>query len=351
MGKRRCTIKDVAEHAGVAVSTASLVLNNKGYVRDDLRRKVRLAVEELGYIPNRSARSLISKATGNIGFIVSEEHFSTAEPFYTRVFLGTEFEARQHDFYVLLTTVPNKFHSSHVPRFIAEHNVDGVIFAGKISEAYADAILAENMPSVVVDYEFKRVRIPSVNIDNIRGVALAVGHLTNLGHKRIAFIGGDLAHPSISARLGGYSDSVRPLGNLDQEKLVFADEPGTGVDDGYRAAVKLIDAGKEFTSIIACNDAMAIGAVRAFRERGIDIPDKCSIVGFDDIELCDHVEPRLTSIRVPKEDLGATALRVLTRLIKEERIISSVLVEPTLVARESTKEISNGYSRACRPAD
>ncbi len=341
MNKRRYTIKDVAKRAGVAVSTASLALNDKGYVSKDLRRKVQVAVEELGYVPNRSARSLINNATGNVGFVVSEEHFSTAEPFYTRIFLGTEFEARQRDYYVLLTTVPNKFRSSHLPRFIMERNVDGVIFAGKISEAYAAAVAADNIPSVVVDYEFKQVRIPTINIDNVRGTTLAVEHLFNLGHRKIAFIGGDLGHPSIKSRLNGYLETLNRLGMEKSDSLISTIEPGTGTEDGYRAAKRLLESGSKFTSVVACNDAVAIGAMRAFREKGLSVPEDCSTVGFDDIELCDHVEPRLTSIRVPKEDLGATALRILTRLIKgNEHPISSVLIEPTLVARQSTISLS-----------
>ena len=341
MTKQRFTIKDVASRAGVAVSTASLVLNNKGYVSNDLRKKVQLAVEELGYVPNRTARSLINKATGNIGFIVSEEHFSTAEPFYTRVFLGTEFEARQQDFYVLLTTVPNKFHSSHIPRFILERNVDGVIFAGKISEAYAKAVISENIPSVVVDFEFKQVRIPAINIDNTRGTALAVEHLFKLGHKKIAFIGGDMDHPSIRSRLDGYLEAIERFGLDKCDSLISTGEPGTGTEDGYQAAKKLLSRKSDFTSVVACNDAVAIGAIRAFRENGMNLPDDCSTVGFDDIELCDNIDPRLTSISVPKEDLGATALRILSRMIKEkERPISSVLIEPRLVARQSTVSLS-----------
>lgn len=341
MNKSRPTIKDVAKKAGVAVSTASLVLNKKGYVSDDLRRKVQLAAEELNYVPNRFARSLINNSTGNIGFIVSEEHFSTAEPFYTRVFLGTEFEARQHDYYVLLTTVPNKFRSSHLPRFISERNVDGVIFAGKISEAYAKAVARENLPSVVVDYEFKQMRLPTINIDNVRGTSLAVEHLFNLGHRRIAFVGGDIVHPSIKARLDGYLEALDRLGLEKSENLVSASQPYTGSEDGYRATNELFNRGAKFTALVACNDAVAIGAMRALKEKGLSVPEDFSVVGFDDIELCDHVEPRLTSIRVPKEDLGAYALRVLARSIKQgEQPISSMLIDPSLVVRESTRSLS-----------
>jgi LacI family transcriptional regulator len=345
MRKWRSTLKDVAKQAGVAVSTASLVLNNKGYVSDDVRRNVQLAVQRLEYIPNRSARSLINQATGNIGFIVSEEHFSTVEPFYTKVFLGTEFEARQYDYYILLTTVPNKFRPSHLPRFIVERNVDGIILAGRIGEAYADAVVAEGLPAVVVDFEFKKNHLPAVNIDNVMGIRLAVEHLFGLGHREIAFVGGDMAHPSIRGRLEGYLSEQDTLGLKRSDALISTLEPGTGAEDGYRAAAKLIDSAAKFTAIVACNDATAIGAMRALQERGLNIPEDISIVGFDDIELCDHVQPTLTSINVPKEELGAAALRILSRAIKEgNQTTSTVLVQPTLVPRESTSSLPRAKS-------
>jgi LacI family transcriptional regulator len=337
--KRRYTIKDVAKQAGVAVSTASLVLNNKGYVSEDLRKRVKQAVEKLGYVPNRSARSLINKATGNIGFIVSEEHFSTAEPFYTKVFLGTEFEARQHDYYILLTTVPNKFRSSHLPRFILERNVDGVILAGKISESYATAVVDEGLPAVVVDFEFKKSRMPAVNVDNVRGIEIAMEHLYNLGHRHIAFVGGDITHPSISLRLKGYNTALLRYDLSRNDNLISVDEPNTGTTDGFRATMKLLSSGKMFTAIVACNDAVAIGAIRAVKESGLNVPDDVSIIGFDDVELCEHVDPKLTSIKVPKEELGAAAMRILTRFIKTgDHSISTVLIEPLLTQRDSTKQ-------------
>lgn len=341
MKKQRYTIKDVAKQAGVAVSTASIALSNKGYISIGLRKKVLQAAERLKYIPNRSARSLINKATGNIGFIVSEEHFSTAEPFYTKVFLGTEFEARQHDYYILLTTVPNQFRSSHLPRFILEQNVDGLILAGKISEAYATALTSEGLPAVVIDFDFKKVHLPTVNIDNSRGIDLAIEHLFGLGHRQIAFVGGDLSHPSIRARLESYNMAQEKLGLTPENCHVSVEEPNTGAEDGYRATMKLLDNHVTFTAVVACNDAVAIGSMRALRDRGLKVPDAVSVIGFDDVELCDHVEPKLTSIRVPKEELGAAALRILTRAIKEgNHHISTVLVQPTLVLRDSTNVVS-----------
>ena len=172
------TIKDVASRAGVSLSTVSLVLNNKHNVSEETRLKVQQTIDELKYHPRRVARGLASKTTGNIGFIVTENHFSRAEPFYTKVFLGTEFEARQHDYYVLLTTVKKSFRrSQHIPRFLLEKNVDGVILAGTIPTSLIDYIRETDLPFVMVDYLPKSGPCSAVLIDNFEGAYRAVTHL------------------------------------------------------------------------------------------------------------------------------------------------------------------------------
>ncbi len=337
MADDRPTIKDVAKRAGTAVSTASLVVNNKGYVSDEIKKRVLEAVEQLGYRPNRVARALAKNSTENIGFVVAQEHFSKVEPFYTKVFLGTEFEARQHDYYILLTTVPKSFKPSCVPRFIRERSVDGVIFAGKLSEGYVRAALNQDIVAVVIDYRYPRSKVPSVNIDNVQGSTLAVEHLISLGHKDIAFVGGDFLHPSINQRYEGYRRTLESNGLKFDKRLVSVDEPGTGPDDGYNATIKLLKSKAKFTAIVACNDAVAIGSMRALKEYNIQVPTNVSIVGFDDIELSSHIDPELTTLRVQKEELGATALRILAHSLKsEKRIVSSTLIEPELIIRDST---------------
>jgi LacI family transcriptional regulator len=337
MKPRRPTIKDVARRAGVAVSTASLVLNSKGYVSAELRRKVLRVVEELDYVPNRSARALVGKSTGNIGFIVAQEHFSKVEPFYTKVLLGTEFEARQHDYYILLTTVPFSYRANALPRFITEQSVDGVICAGRMGDRYAAELVERGIPAVVVDYGFKTVRLPVINVDNVRGGFLATEHLLSLGHRRIAFLGGDAGHPSIASRLIGYREAFRERGIVVDERLIRADEPGTGTADGYNGTRNLLRTKEPFTALFACNDAMAIGALRALKESGIHIPLNVSLVGFDNIDLCFHIDPRLTSVHVPKEELGAQALKVLLAVIeKGGTAVTNTLIDPELIVRESS---------------
>ena len=134
------TIKDVAKKAGVSLSTVSLVINDKQNVSEATIRKVQQAIQELNYHPRRSAQVLASKKSGNIGFILTNDHFSRAEPFYTKIFLGSEFEARKHNYYILLTTIENKFSKKSIPRFLLEKNVDGVILAGRVPESLVNYI-------------------------------------------------------------------------------------------------------------------------------------------------------------------------------------------------------------------
>lgn len=151
------------------MSTVSLVINKSGHVSGATRKRVLDVIDKLGYHPSHSARPLASKTSGNIGFILTEDHFSQAEPFYTKIFLGTEFDARRHHYYILLTTVANTFkeHES-VPRFLLERNVDGVIISGKINEKLVDYIVDLGLPIVLIDFSLPKKRLSSVLIDNRR---------------------------------------------------------------------------------------------------------------------------------------------------------------------------------------
>lgn len=336
--KHRPTIRDVARKSGLSLSTVSLVINNRGYVSPGTRESVQKVVRELSYHPTRSARGLASKTSGNIGFILSEEHFSQAEPFYTRIFLGTEFEARGHNYYILLTTVGNQFDpDEYVPRFLLERNVDGIIIAGKVNEKLISHIDSLGLPIVLVDYEIKRAHHSAVLIDNWRGATLAVEHLLSLGHKRIAFIGGDIRHPSITDRYEAYRNTLHMAGVFLEESYEVTDEEETSVGGGTSAAERLFASGANPTAIFAANDAMAIGCMRYLKSRGMRIPQDVAIVGFDDIEISSHIEPHLTTIRVLKEEMGKIAVqRVVDSINAKTKTVVTTHVPVELIVREST---------------
>ena len=336
--KHRPTIRDVAKKSGLSLSTVSLVINNRGNVSPGAREAVQKVVRELAYHPTRSARGLASKTSGNIGFILSDEHFSQAEPFYTRIFLGTEFEARDHNYYILLTTVGNQFDPDvYVPRFLLERNVDGIIIAGKVNEKLISHIDSLDLPIVLVDFEIKRAHHSAVLIDNWRGATLAVEHLLSLGHKRIAFIGGDVRHPSITDRYEAYQNTLHMAGVFLEESYEVTDEEETSVEGGTSAAERLFASGAKPTAIFAANDAMAIGCMRHLKSRGLRIPQDVAIVGFDDIEISSHIEPHLTTVRVLKEEMGKIAVqRVVDSINAKTKTVVTTHVPVELIVREST---------------
>lgn len=325
------TIKEVAQRAGVAQSTVSLVINKRKNVSPATREKVLRAIKELDYHPRRSARVLATRKTGNIGFILSDKHFYQAEPFYTRIFLGTEFEARKYFYYILLTTVGEEFNPrKFIPRFLVENNVDGVILTGKLSDSLIYYIAHLGIPIVLIDYLPKNGRFSSVLIDNLHGAYEAVVHLIRLGHRRIGFIGGSIDHPSIRDRLRGYEQALDESGIPGSGNLVAKDQPDSSAADGYRATKRLLGLSSPPTAIFATNDTMAMGTIKAARESGLQVPADLAVVGFDDIEVASHTDPPLTTMRVPKEEMGALAVRKMVEKIES----GGKLSDKTLIAAE-----------------
>ncbi len=332
------TIRDVARKAGVAVSTASLVINDRPNVNPETKERVLQAVRELNFHPRRNAQALASKKTGNIGFILTEEHFSLAEPFYTKIFLGTEFESRKHHYYILLTTVPSSFRAEpDLPRFLRERNVDGILFAGRVPLALVQHVRELGLPHVFIDFSPRNKTSNVVMMDNLLGASQAVQHLLDLGHRQIAFLGGDVAHPSIAARLEGYQQTLAQAQLPLNGNLIESEEEDTSKLDGQRATQKLLDKRVPFTAIFSANDAMALGAMQVLQKSGRKIPAEVSLVGFDDVEACVHVSPQLTTIRVDKEELGAIATRRLVEMIDSKKEFSGRVFSPVeLVVRQST---------------
>jgi LacI family transcriptional regulator len=340
---KRPTIKDVAREARCSLSTVSLVVNNTGYVSKETRERVVKVVKDLGYHVTRSARGLASKTSGNIGFVLRDDHFDQAEPFYTRVFLGAEFAAGQRGFYVLLSTVNQKFREPEgIPRFLLERNVDGLIIAGRVPMPFLTSVSRFNIPIVLVDFEVKRKRSSAVLIDNRAGAHAAVRHLVSLGHKRIAFVCGDINHPSLAERLEGYRETLAEHGIAELAGLVDTTESDSRIANGANAMARILRQQQLPTAVFAGNDAMAIGCIQEIQRAGLTIPEDISVVGFDDVELSALMHPPLTTVRVFKEELGRLAIETLVQIITEES--STVItkhVPAELVVRGSTAPLSS----------
>jgi len=332
------TIKDVANKAGVSIATVSFVINNSKHVTTETKNRVLKTIKILNYHPSKSARDLVSKKTGFIGFILTDDHFLRTEPFYTRIFLGTEFEARSDDYYILLTSVRSDFNKNdQLPRFVLNKSVDGIIIAGKIPINLIERLSDYNLPIIFIDFVPPSNGYPLILIDNIQGGVLATDHLIHLGHKNIAFIGGDIEHTSVRDRLNGYKQALEKANIPLKNNLIIVDAPYPDRQNGYNSAKRLFAKNKNVTAIFTCNDAMAIGVMHYLKDNDYVIPRDVSLIGFDDVEADLMLNPLLTTIRVPKIELGTEAFRLIVNILKNKKSIpKKILVPVELIVREST---------------
>lgn len=337
----KATIKDIAKEADVSIATVSLVINNNGRISQSTRNRVLKAIRKYNYHPSRSARGLVSQKTGNIGFILTQEHFLRTEAFYTRVFLGTEFDAQANDYYVLLSTISSVFKNGDtLPRFILERNFDGIIIAGKVPDDFIDSISTYKKPIVFLDYQPTRGDFPSIQIDNVKGGILATEHLINYGHKDISFIGGEISHPSIRDRLIGYKLALERADIKIDDRLVIANNDYQSRQNGYQCAQILFSNGIKPTAIFASNDDTAIGIMQYIKDRKYSIPDDISVIGFDDVETDLLIDPPLSSISVPKVKMGTEALQLLHDILNTKiNTAKKIIVPVELMIRKSTNSV------------
>jgi LacI family transcriptional regulator len=334
----KSTIKDVAKHAGVSIATVSFVINDSKHISRETKNRVLKSIHSLKYHPSKSAVNLVSGKTGNIGFILTDDHFLRTEPFYTRIFLGTEFEARNEGYYILLTSIKPDFNDKDLlPRFVLNKSVDGIIIAGKIPASLIERMSTYNLPTVFIDYIPPSNSYPVVLIDNIQGALLATNHLIELGHTSIAFIGADMEHPSLSDRLNGYKQALLSANIPIKNNLIGTDAQYPDRQNGFNSAKKIFSKNKKVTAVFAGNDAMAIGVLHYLKDNGYRVPEDVSLIGFDDVEADLMLNPPLTTIRVPKVDLGVEALELLVNNLKNKKTISKkILVPVELIVRKST---------------
>lgn len=318
----RVTIHDIARLLGVSPSTVSRALSGKGRISPATREKIRRVAEELGYRPNALARGLATRRTGEVGVVIHARHLPLDErSFYGVILEAIEAELAVHGYHVLFSTMGDQF----FPRCVEERRVDGLIILGTdVSEDLVRS-LAEFMPLVLVDHTFPG--IPSVVGDNVGGARLATLHLLDHGHREVAFVAETLADPSFRARFEGYRLALRERGLRVCRELVV--EGGRRSDSDQVAMAKLLGGGRVPTAIFAANDFMAVGAIKALTTAGLKIPEDVAVVGFDDGALATLVHPPLTTVRVPRVEMGRAAARKLLALLQGENVNPLVEVLPT----------------------
>ncbi len=327
-------MRDVAERAGVSVTSVSHVINQTRLVSDDLRERVLTAMNELGYQPNALARSLRRKETYTIGVIMT----NSADPFFAEVTRGVEDACFEQGYNIILCNSDSDLDKElFYTNELIKKRVDGILFlaAGGKSTQHIRTMQQRKTPLVVVDRYIPDLAVDTVLIDNARGGWLATHHLIELGHRRIGCITGPSDLTLSAERVTGFRRAIQEAGLKVDESLIV--KGNFQYETGYQAAQQFLAQPTPPTAVFACNDLMAMGVINAAVKQGWPVPDRLSVIGFDDIRMAGYTNPLLTTVAQPKYEMGSIATTMLLeRIHNQEMAPRQKLLDTQLVVREST---------------
>ncbi len=335
------TIRDVALHAGVSMTTVSHVVNDTRRVSADVRARVDVAIRALGYVPSAVARSLKSNTTRTLGMLTP----NSSNPYFAEIVRVVEDRCFKAGYTLILCNTEDESPRQSVYlKVLAERRIDGLIVVSTgDDEALVSQLRGLTMPTVLLDREIDDPGCDLVETAHMDGGLLAVRHLLSLGHRRIACIGGPAHVTAGEQRVAGWRLALAESGAA-PETAELLWRGGFTSQGGYEAmhAILRADPGpgqglQRPSAVFACNDLMAIGALRAIHESGLRVPDDISIVGFDDIELSAYTSPPLTTVAQPKDRIGALAVDMLLERVTGRRLEArKVVLPPELRVRAST---------------
>lgn len=335
------TIKDVARLAGVDPSTVSRVIADSPRISVKTKEKVLKVMEQLDYHPNAIARSLASRSTKTIGVIMPHSMDQVfLNPFFTEVMRGIGVSALERGYNVLLSTgsTGEEEHKA-TSSLVNEKRVDGLILlTSRLGNKSIESLRKKRFPFVVVGKPSNLEDVNWVDNDNVEASFQAAEYLIKLGHERIGFIGGEFGYVFMSERFRGYKKALDYHGISFDKELLSLDE--FVEDGGCRAAERLLALKEPPTAILAADDLMAFGAMRAIKERGLSIPGDISIIGFNDTPLAAYVDPPLSSVGIFVYDLGYSAGEILINQLQEpDGHKKHVIIPAGLKTRGSTGRI------------
>ena len=325
------TIKDVAKLAGVSISTVSYALNGTRSISDETKKKVFAAAKELDYKPSGIARSLKMKSNKMIAVVVNE----FKGPIYQEIIHGVSKAAKKYGYEVIAAECFSE--KTQITKVLSQRFVDGaVILASYLSDDMIKNLVGDNFPIVVLDREIKNKNITSILIDNELGTYEAINYFYEQGHRKIGFLGGPKDSYDNNTRFKGFKNAMEKL-NLEFPKewslsSNFTEKGGYSVVEDF---LNNIPSEQWPTAFFVSNDEMAIGAMRAFQEYGINVPEDMAIIGFDDIELCKYVTPKLSTIHRPCYELGTMAANSLISKLEGEKVSNLISLSSELIIRES----------------
>ncbi|MFC9431062.1 LacI family DNA-binding transcriptional regulator [Streptomyces sp. NPDC056987] len=335
-------IKDVARLAGVSVGTVSNVLNRPEKVSEPTRVRVRAVIDQLGFVRSETARQLRVGTSRILAILVLD----MANPFFVAIAKGAERAARETGLGVMLcNSAGSTAEEAEYLSLFAEQRVRGVLLTPADATGHNVREFARrDIPFVHVDRAVPASEGCSVSVDDVAGGALAVGHLLAAGHRSVTYISGPMSLPQCRDRRTGALAALREAG-LPEEALRHVESARLDVASGIDAGARLLGLAERPTAVFCANDLLALGVLQAMYGAGVDVPGDVSIVGYDDIEFAAAAVVPLTSVRQPADAMGRAAAEMLmdeTGPDAQHHTHRSVVLQPELVVRSSTRRLENG---------
>lgn len=327
------TIREVSKYAQVSVATVSRVVNGNKWVSDATRDKVLKAMKEMGYQPNSFAKALATNRSDTLGMVVND----LGGPFFGEMMRAAEDEVRKHGKHLIVTSGHNSLDSEQdAIDFLMQRRVDALLLH---TESIPDADLVKldnehSVPIILINRFIPDLSENCISLDNETGGYLATLHLLELGHTDIVCISGPLYKADARDRLAGYRKALTQAGiPYDDQRVIESDY----LEDGGKVSIEtFIQRGLNFSAVVAQNDHMAIGAMKALKSAGKRIPQDVSIVGYDDMVMARYTEPALTTVNIPVEQFGQQAADLALHKLGDKDGNITQQFQPELVVRAST---------------
>lgn len=336
--KKNISMKDIARMAKVSRTTVSFVLNNRMDMKisDKTRKKVSDIANKLDYYPHAIAKSLVKKKTKTLGLVLCQELGSVlSDVLITQVVLGVNNIAVKKDYKILLQYIESKRNKDNYYHLARERRIDGIILSGPRSDDVGILKLKEEGFPIVLIGQAEGGDFSCSDIDNVEASKKIVNHLIFHGHERIAIItNAPLNYTASKLRLEGYKEALKEKNISFNEELV---EIGNFTpQSGFKVAQNLLSLKKIPTAIFAASDIVAFGVMDAIKKKGMQIPLDIALVGFDNVNLSEYVDPPLTTINLPGFDIGMNAANLLINIIEEEEKKNrKIILDANMIIRRS----------------
>jgi LacI family transcriptional regulator, galactose operon repressor len=334
MQKRRSlamNLNAVAQKAGVSTSTVSRVLNNLEIVKSSTRSRVLKVAEELNYHPNLHARSLARGMSRILGIIVS----NLENPFFLDIYRTLESNAHARGFEAVVANTDYQSAQlvASVQLMIGLRVAGLAVIVSEMDEQLIQTVANSRIPAAFYDVGTPQKNITNIRVDYRNGIKKTVSYLSSLGHRRMAFIGHHSTLGPISERRKAFLESVHRCSPAPETRIFAASD---GLDGGREAARELLESGFRPTAILCVNDFMAVGVMRELHEEGLQIPRDVSVTGFDNIKLAEFCSPPLTTVHIPREQIGHIIFEHVLGNDRNEHSSREIVIDPELVVRDST---------------